>query len=261
MRYTLFLLTSVISTGEVKRTKRRVLEPIRTTMTGILDKKDLEAKADAIVERIHTYLDAGEKVFTTSSFQSQSLPLLYMISRVGRNIPVYYTNTGFLYPETVRFTDQLKQDLGLNVIALRPETPKIKQLDNAGRFLYASDPDHCCYLNKVQPLEPVLMEHNIWINGVRADQSSVRGAMAEEEAASHCCMRYHPMLNWDSKMVYYYRKYHDLPEHPLEAQGYLSIGCEPCTSKAGEGNERNSRWFGMNKTECGLNTTLVAGGN
>ena len=121
-------------------------------MTGILDKKDLEAKADAIVKRIHAYLDDGKKVFTTSSFQSQSLPLLHMISRVDRDIPVYYTNTGFLFPDTVRFADQLKQGLGLNVIALRPETPKIKQLDTAGRFLYASDPDHCCYLNKVQPL-------------------------------------------------------------------------------------------------------------
>ena len=230
-------------------------------MTGILDKKDLEAKADTIVERIHTYLDAGKRVFTSSSFQSQSLPLLHIISRVDRDIPVYYTNTGFLYPETVQFADQLKRDLGLNVIALRPETPKIKQLDTAGRFFYASDPDHCCYLNKVQPLEPVLMEHDIWINGVRADQSSVRAAMAEEEPATHGCMRYHPLLTWDSKMVYYYRKNHDLPEHPLEAHGYLSIGCEPCTSEAGEGNERNSRWFGMNKTECGLNTTLVARGN
>ncbi|MDC0067601.1 phosphoadenylyl-sulfate reductase [Gammaproteobacteria bacterium] len=230
-------------------------------MTGIFDKKDLEAKTDTIIKRIHAYLDAGQKVFTSSSFQSQSLPLLHIISRVDRNIPVYYTNTGFLYPQTVRFADQLKQDLGLNVIALRPGTPKIKQLDTVGRFLYASDPDHCCYLNKVQPLEPVLREHDVWINGVRADQSSVRAAMAEEEPATQNCLRYHPMLNWDSKMVYYYRKYHKLPEHPLEAQGYQSIGCEPCTTKAGEGNERNSRWFGMNKTECGLNTTLVAAGN
>ena len=230
-------------------------------MTGIFDKKDLEAKTDTIIKRIHAYLDAGQKVFTSSSFQSQSLPLLHIISRVDRNLPVYYTNTGFLYPQTVRFADQLKQDLGLNVIALRPGTPKIKQLDTAGRFLYASDPDHCCYLNKVQPLEPVLREHDVWINGVRADQSSVRAAMAEEAPATHNCLRYHPMLNWDSKMVYYYRKYHKLPEHPLEAQGYQSIGCEPCTTKAREDNERNSRWFGMNKTECGLNTTLVAAGN
>lgn len=228
----------------------------------ILDKKDLEARADKIVEQLHAYLDAGKKVFTTSSFQSQSLPLLHMISRVDRDIPVYYTNTGFLFAQTIRFADQLADQLGLNVIALRPEVPKIKQLDREGRFLYASDPDHCCYLNKVQPLEPVLREHDIWVNGVRSDQSSVRAAMQVEEPAQHGCTRFHPMLGWDSRMVYFYRKNHGLPEHPMEAEGYLSIGCEPCTMKAfGEGNSRNARWFGMNKTECGLNTTLVSGGN
>ena len=121
-------------------------------MIGILDKKTLEKKADSVVERICSYLDAGKKVFTTSSFQSQSLPLLHIISRVNRNIPVYYTNTGFLYPETVRLANQLEKDLGLNIIPLRPGTEKIKQLDNSGRFLYASDPDHCCYLNKVLSL-------------------------------------------------------------------------------------------------------------
>ena len=230
-------------------------------MTGILDRKDLEAKADVVVNKLHRYLDEGKKLFATCSFQSQSLPLLHIISRVDREIPVYYASTGFLFPETVRFADQLQEQLGLNVISLRPEAPKIKQMDRAGRFLYASDPDHCCYLNKVRPLEPVMMAHDIWINGVRADQGAVRAAMAEEEPAEFNCMRYHPMLQWDARMVYYYRQYHDLPGHPLEAQGYLSIGCEPCTSQAfGEGNERNARWFGMNKTECGINTTLVAGG-
>jgi phosphoadenosine phosphosulfate reductase len=229
---------------------------------GILDSKELEARADAIVERIHGYLDAGKNVFTTSSFQSQSLPLLHMISRVNRDIPVYYTNTGFLFAQTIRFAEQLAEQLNLRVIPLRPDVPKTKQMDRAGRFLYASDPDHCCDINKVQPLEPVLHEHDVWINGVRADQSAVRAAMQEEEPARHGCIRYHPMLDWDSRMVYFYRKNHDLPEHPMEAQGYLSIGCEPCTMKAfGEGNARNARWFGMNKTECGLNTTLVSGGN
>ena len=229
-------------------------------MSGILDKRELEARADAVVARLHARLDDGKKIFATCSFQSQSLPLLHIISRVGRNIPVYYTNTGFLFPETIRFADQLQESLGLNVIALRPDVPKLGQMDRSGRFLYASDPDHCCYLNKVQPLESVMLAHDIWVNGVRADQSSVRAALAEEEPSQFDCTRYHPMLEWDAKMIHYYRKYHDLPEHPLEAQGYLSIGCEPCTSKAfGEGNERNSRWFGMNKTECGINTTLVSG--
>jgi phosphoadenosine phosphosulfate reductase len=228
----------------------------------ILDTKDLETRADAIVERLHGYLDDGRKVFTTSSFQSQSLPLLHIISRVGRGIPVYYTNTGFLFPQTIRFAEELAERLSLNVIALRPEVPKIKQLDRAGRFLYASDPDHCCYLNKVQPLEPLLHEFDVWVNGVRRDQSAVRAAMMEEADAQFGCRRYHPMLEWDSRMVYYYRRNHDLPEHPLEADGYLSIGCEPCTTRAlVDGNARNARWFGMNKTECGLNTTLLASGS
>jgi phosphoadenosine phosphosulfate reductase len=229
-------------------------------MADLLDSKDLQARADAIVERIHGYLGRGLRVFTTSSFQTQSLPLLHIISRVDRDIPVYFTNTGFLFPKTLRFADELRERLGLRVIALRPEVPKSKQMDRAGRFLYASDPDHCCYLNKVQPLEGVLREHDVWINGVRADQSATRAAMQEEEPAAFGCLRYHPMLTWDSRMAYYYRQLHDLPEHPMEAEGYLSIGCEPCTMRAfGDGNARNARWFGMNKTECGLNTTLVSG--
>lgn len=225
----------------------------------ILDNRELEARADVIVERLRDYVDAGNKVFATCSFQTQSLPLLHMISRAERDIPVYYTNTGFLFPETIRFADQLAEQFKLRVIGLRPEVTKIQQMDHRGRFLYTSDPDQCCYLNKVQPLEPVLIEHDIWINGIRADQSEVRAQMREQEPAQHGCVRYHPMLEWDSRMVYYYRRQHDLPEHPLEAHGYLSIGCEPCTTKfLGDGNERNSRWFGMNKTECGLNTALVA---
>ncbi|TCO74473.1 phosphoadenylyl-sulfate reductase [Chromatocurvus halotolerans] len=228
-------------------------------MAQLLDSRDLDAKADAIVKRMHAYLDAGNRVFTTSSFQTQSLPLLHMISRVNRDIPVYYTSTGFLFPDTIRFAEQLADTLKLNVVALRPDVPKIKQMDRAGRLLYASDPDYCCYLNKVQPLEPVLQANDVWINGVRSDQSDVRAAMQQEEPARHGCLRYHPMLDWDARSVFYYRRLHDLPEHPMEASGYLSIGCEPCTSKAfGEGNARNARWFGMNKTECGLNTTLVS---
>lgn len=228
-------------------------------MSAILDKLDLERRAETIIARIHSYLDAGNKVFTTSSFQSQSLPLLHIISRVDRDIPVYYTNTGFLFPETISFAESLADQLGLTVIGLRPEVTKNRQLDSSGRFLYASDPDHCCYLNKVAPLEPILIEHDIWINGIRADQSQVRSEMKQEEAAPHDCLRYHPMLDWDSRMVYYYRQQFDLPAHPLEDKGYMSIGCEPCTTRfIGNGNERNSRWFGMNKTECGLNTTLGA---
>ena len=132
------------------------------------------------------------------------------------------------------------------------------QKDGHGQLLFTSDPDHCCYLNKVQPLESILMGYDVWINGVRADQSSIRKNFSLEEKAPHGTLRYHPMIHWTSKQIHEYRKIYDLPVHPLETKGYLSIGCEPCTRKLDpEMTERESRWFGLNKAECGLNTDLV----
>lgn len=211
-----------------------------------------------IRRRIEAYQAAGKKLFATSSFQSHSLALLHIISRIDRRIPVYFMNTGFLFPETLAFAERIAADFGLTITGLRPLVPKIHQLDDHGHLYFASDPDYCCYLNKIQPLEPVLMTHDIWINGIRGDQNDNRKAMQEEEHAPHGTLRYHPMLNWSARMVHEYGKQHALPPHPLEAEGYLSIGCEPCTTKYfGDGNERNSRWFGLNKTECGLHTQLV----
>ncbi|MBS1270806.1 MAG: Phosphoadenosine phosphosulfate reductase [Gammaproteobacteria bacterium] len=211
-----------------------------------------------IREKIAEYKAAGKRLFATSSFQSHSIPLLHIISEIDAAIPVYFLNTGYLFPETVSFADRLRQELGLTVIGLRPLISKTHQLDDEGHLFFASDPEYCCYLNKVQPLELILMQHDVWINGIRADQNANRRIMHEEEPAPHNTIRYHPMLEWNSKTIHEYARDHDLPAHPLEAQGYLSIGCEPCTTKFFEqGNERNARWFGLNKTECGLHTDLV----
>jgi len=211
-----------------------------------------------IKTRIEGYRAAGKRLFATSSFQSHSIPLLHILSRIDRTIPVYFLNTGYLFPETISFADRLGEQLGLTIIGLKPLISKVHQLDDDGHLFFASDPEYCCYLNKVQPLEPVLMQHDVWINGIRADQNANRAVMHEEEPAPHDTLRYHPMLHWTARMIHHYTKDHDLPPHPLEAQGYLSIGCEPCTTKfLDEGNERNARWFGLNKTECGLHTDLV----
>lgn len=213
---------------------------------------------EGILRKIEGYIADGKRVFATSSFQSQSLPLLHILSLSKYKVPVYYTNTGYLFPSTLKFADHLSKRLNLNIVGLAPIVPKNRQLDRNGRLLFASDPDYCCYLNKVQPLDPVLREYDVWINGIRADQSETRKQMSIEEPAPYGCLRYHPMLEWTSKMVHYYCKDNNLPSHPMESEGYLSIGCEPCTTKYVEGNERNSRWFGMNKTECGLHTDLIA---
>ncbi len=213
---------------------------------------------EGIKAKLEEYKNEGKTMFTSSSFQSHSIVLLHILSRIDKSIPVYFINTGFHFPETLKFRDEIVDRFGLNLVDLKPNTPKIQQRDAAGRFLYASDPDYCCHLNKVIPMDAVLAEHDIWINGVRGDQSAVRKAMQVEQPAPHNTVRFHPMLDWNSRMIYQYQKEFDLPRHGLEAKGYLSIGCEPCTRPFDpEMEEREARWSGMNKVECGLHTSLV----
>ena len=214
---------------------------------------------DLLRKHINQYKIDGKRLFTTSSFQSHSLVLLHMLSRIDSSIPVIFINTGYHFPDTIKFRDQVADQFGLNVIDLKSLTPRYMQKDYQGRLLFASDPDHCCYVNKTQPLDQMLSRYDIWINGVRADQSATRSAMNVEQAAPHNTLRFHPMLDWNAKMIYEYQKEHNLPKHPLESNGYLSIGCEPCTRKIDpEMQEREARWFGMNKTECGLHTELIS---
>jgi len=215
-------------------------------------------KTELIKSYIDSYKERGLKMFTTSSFQTHSIPLLHIISTIDKTIPVYFLNTGYHFPETVAYRDQIADLLGLTIISVSSPIPRNTQKDAEGKLLFASDPDYCCYLNKVLPMEPVLAEYDVWINGVRADQSKVRSGFGIEEQAPHNTLRFHPMLDWDMKTITQYIKEHKLPKHPLEDAGYLSIGCEPCTRKFDlESYTREGRWFGLNKTECGLNTELI----
>jgi phosphoadenosine phosphosulfate reductase len=212
-----------------------------------------------IRKHIEAYQERGLKLFSTSSFQTHSIVLLHILSQIDRNIPIYFINTGFHFPETIVYRDQIAELLGLNLVDLHSNTSKHMQKDASGKLLFTSDPDFCCHLNKVQPLDNVLAEHDVWINGVRADQSAVRKRMKVEQPAPHGTFRFHPMLDWNSRMIEQYLKEYKLPRHPLEAQGYFSIGCEPCTRKFDpEMMEREGRWYGLNKTECGLHTELVS---
>ncbi len=185
--------------------------------------------------------------------------MLHILSRIDQNIPVYFLNTGYLFPETVSFRDEVAVEFGLKIVDLKPTTPKHLQRDASGKLMFTNDPDHCCYLNKTQPMEAILASHDVWINGVRADQSVVRKAMKVEQPAPFDSIRFHPMLDWDKKAIFRYIKEHDLPRHPMDAKGYTSIGCEPCTRKVDlDMQEREARWFGLNKVECGLHTDLIS---
>ena len=210
-----------------------------------------------IKSQIEKYRSVKKKIFVTSSFQTQSIPMLHILSSFASDIDVLFIHTGFHFPETISFRDEIVKLLGLNLVEVLPLVAKIQQKDVNGQFYFVSDPDHCCYLNKTQPLEPYLKQYDVWISGVRADQSAIRKNMKTQQPGLFETTRFHPMLDWNSKQIYEYRQLHHLPEHPLDKKGYQSIGCVPCTRKFDLSDERSARWFGMNKTECGLHTDLI----
>ncbi|MEM1137855.1 MAG: phosphoadenylyl-sulfate reductase [Bacteroidota bacterium] len=219
-----------------------------------------EAESAKIQNDIELYKSANKKLFSTSSFQTNSVPLLHIISIVAPDVPIYFLNTGYHFAETLKFRDQLAEHLNLNVISISSAIPKYQQRDNNGRLIYTSNPDRCCHINKIAPLDPILASFDVWINGIRAAQSAVRSGLNKEEAAPMGVRRYHPMLAWTTKMVHDYIRIFNLPRHPLEGKGYLSVGCQPCTHKINPNallDNRDGRWKGMNKTECGLHTKLV----
>jgi phosphoadenosine phosphosulfate reductase len=195
----------------------------------------------------------GRRVFATSSFQTQSVPLLHIISENFPKTPILFIDTGFLFPETYVFKDKLQKDLDLQVISLNSQIALNQQQDpNTGFFQYAIDTDKCCNINKVAPLESYKKNGDVWISGVRRDQTSVRNEMELFEYSSNDIIKFHPMLEWTSRDIYQYIALHNLPKHPLENEGYHSIGCEPCTHKITIEENRGGRWVGRNKTECGL---------
>lgn len=210
-----------------------------------------------IVDQLKRYQASGKKIFVTSSFQTHSIPLLHILKNSEVEFDVLFINTGFHFPETISFKDTIAELLNLKVIDVHSQVPKNIQKDEEGHFYFASDSDYCCYLNKTQPLEPYLQQYNVWITGVRADQSSDRNNMKTEQEAPFNTLRFHPILDWSSKQIYDYRMLYNLPEHPLDKEGYQSIGCAPCTRKFDILDDRSARWFGQNKTECGLHKDLI----
>lgn len=189
----------------------------------------------------------GKEIAVTSSFQSQSLPLLYLISKICPRLPVYFLDTSYHFPETIQYVEEIKRKLQLNVVT-------IKQLNrHPEETMYKTDPDMCCYLRKVEPLQRAFKGVDVWISGIRRDQTRNRkGARIIDLHEPLGVVKVSPMANVTSEIVNRMNEHLALPEHPLQALGYRSIGCMPCTSISRPGDDRSGRWFGREKTECGL---------
>lgn len=215
---------------------------------------DFEAERAVITAQLAEFTQAGKRCFLSTSFQSNSVVLLHLISEIDSNVPVYFINTGYHFPETLKFRDELVRRFSLRLIELRSDVPKCSQISRNGRLLFVERPNYCCYLNKVLPLIPIKSEYDVWISGLRRGKSSHRANLLKVTAEGTRRIKYLPILDWTQEMVDAYVAQYELPLHPLHEQGYVSVGCEPCTRpviSSGQ-DSRSGRWQGLAKTECGL---------
>ena len=192
----------------------------------------------------------------TSSFQTQSVPLLYLVSKIIPETPILFLDTGFHFSETLAFRDQLIDQFGLNVINIETGMGHDHFKFKYGN-LYEVDPDLCCHINKTEPLQKELEKYKAWIAGVRGDQTENRSNLEVVNELENGIVKICPIINWTSKELWTFHNQNNLPSHPLFSKGYMSVGCAPCTRPmASEGNERSGRWTNNCKTECGIHTGI-----
>jgi len=194
-----------------------------------------------------------DDVAIVSSFGADSAVLLHLVSLVDASLPVYFLETGKHFPETLQYVETLRTHLGLtNVRWLRPDPRDLARFDPRGD-LWETDPDSCCHIRKTEPLDAEIGKFGGWVTGRKRYQTAERGVLPHFELTSDDRIKVNPLAYFSDADVNAYKTEHGLPEHPLFAKGYKSIGCAPCTTIVAEGEDpRAGRWRGLNKKECGI---------
>jgi phosphoadenosine phosphosulfate reductase len=192
------------------------------------------------------------KISVVSSFGTESAVLLHMVAQADPHAEIIFVDTLKLFGETLRYRDQLIKLLGLtNVRIIEPDPLQLAIRDPKG-LLWQRSTDACCELRKVEPLQRGLKGVSAWISGRKSFQAESRKSLKLFEW-SEGRLKINPLAGWSKEDLNDYFERHDLPRHPLEADGYLSIGCMPCTSPVQPGEDaRAGRWRGIDKTECGI---------
>ena len=227
---------------------------------------DLAARLDAELRDAHpltilrkAYETFGDKLALVSSFGAESAVLLHLASQVSTAIPVLFLDTGMLFGQTLDYRKSLAARLGLtDVRDLRPAYTDLAVTDPKSD-LWRTDTDACCHIRKVLPLDRALSEFDGWITGRKRFHGGDRLKLSVVEQADGK-VKFNPLANWTKDDIDAYAAEHDLPAHPLVAQGYPSIGCWPCTQPVEEGEDaRAGRWKGMDKSECGIHLARAPG--
>jgi phosphoadenosine phosphosulfate reductase len=214
-----------------------------------------------IIEWAHAQFEGD--VILSSSFGAESIVSIHLATRVKPDIKIVMVDTGYLFPETYRFMEQMRQRFNLNVWTYRTKNDPVKYLQSVGitdpEWRDEGQKDACCAVNKTEPMTRAMNElaPKAWFRGIRRNQTKDRENarfIAWDRQYNNYAIS--PILNWGGREIHAYMKQHDLPYHPLVEKGYLSIGCNPlsCTRPVMAGDDpRSGRWAGSAKVECGVN--------
>ncbi len=196
----------------------------------------------------------GDRLCVASSMQDAVL--VHLASRVRPGIDVLFLDTGYHFAETIGTRDAVQAVYDVNLITVRPELTVAEQNERYGPRLYERDPDLCCALRKVAPLNKALEPYDAWLTGLRRVESPTRAnTKVVDWDAKRGKVKIAPLARWTDDDVAAYVAEHGVLLNPLLMDGYASIGCAPCTRRVAEGEDpRSGRWAGFAKTECGIHT-------
>ena len=212
-----------------------------------------EALLRPLIER-----EFSGRIALVSSFGTESVVLLQMVAAIDRSLPILFIDTGKLFGETLRYRDELVTLLGLSdVRTVRPTTLKLAEVDPE-QSLWQSDPDKCCFTRKVEPLAQAIKGFDAWITGRKRFQGGSRTTLRPIESDAGF-VKVNPLAGMNLAEIEAAFETRHLPRHPLEAEGFLSVGCYTCSARVAPGADRRSgRWQGTDKNECGIHESMLS---
>ncbi len=216
---------------------------------------------ETAVQTLHWALRTYRKrvVLAVSFGGLGGLTLLDIALRTEPRLPVYYLDTGLLFPETYAFIARIEERYGITAIAVKPALSLADQAASHGDALWDREPDRCCDLRKVQPQRAFLKNYDAWITGLHHTSLASRQELPRVSWDARAnVVKISPLARWTDADIEAYAAQNDIPQNPLTAAGYASIGCVPCTRRVAPGADpRSGRWAGFAKTECGLHVTAA----
>ena len=236
--------------GEIRRGDRaRTPDELRALAAEAAERLEGATAHDIAAWAAATF---GPRLAVTSSMADAVVA--HLLSRAAPGIDVLFLDTGYHFAETIGTRDAVAATVDVTIRTVRPQLTVAEQDERFGPRLYERDPDLCCAMRKVAPLDRALADYDAWVTGLRRDESPTRAGtpvVAFDERRGK--VKVNPIAAWTEQDVEVYVAEHGVLTNPLLMDGYTSVGCAPCTRRTAQGEDaRAGRWAGRTKVECGL---------